>query len=93
MQPGPAAGRVLRAVGRALRAQWPWRVFCGCLGAVALARSACGRGWAPVAQAYSVSGQALLLGAWPGPLAGCILCTAGRPYCWACCRLRVFLFV
>lgn len=25
----------------------------GCLGAVALARSACGLGWAPVAQAYS----------------------------------------
>ena len=29
------------------------RVFGGCLGAVALARSACGLGWAPVAQAYS----------------------------------------
>lgn len=29
------------------------RVSGGCLGAVALARSACGLGWAPVAQAYS----------------------------------------
>lgn len=29
------------------------RVSGGCLGVVALARSACGLGWAPVAQAYS----------------------------------------
>lgn len=29
------------------------RVFGGCLGVVALARSACGLGWAPVVQAYS----------------------------------------
>ena len=29
------------------------RVSGGCLGVVVLARSACGLGWAPVAQAYS----------------------------------------
>lgn len=32
--------------------------------------------------AYSVSGQALLLGAWPGPLVWSILCTAGGPVAW-----------
>lgn len=66
-----------------------WGVKVGPNGPVAC--FAYGRGL--LCGAYSVSGQALLLGAWPGPLAGCILCTAGYPYCWACYRLRVFLFV
>ena len=32
------------------------RVSGGCLGSVVLVRSACGLGWAPVAQAFSVYG-------------------------------------
>lgn len=60
------------------------RVFCGCLGAVALACFGCVRAAGLLLRvAYSVCGQALLLGAWPGPLSGCILrtvevCCVGR---------------
>lgn len=89
MQPGPAAGRVLRAVGRALRAQWPWRVFCGCLGAVALACSVNVR--ACCMSVFSVrSGPVAVVcpgGGWGesysscgrAPIADCVFCVWSRP--------------
>lgn len=63
--PGSAVAR-----SACCRAQWPWRVL-GTVGAWHILRAA----GLLLRVAYSVCGQALLLGAWPGPLAGCILRT------------------
>ena len=65
VSPGSAVAR-----SACCRAQWPWRVL-GAVGVWHILRAAGLLLWV----AYSVCGQALLLGAWPSPLAGGILRT------------------